>query len=285
MTGGALLAAAAGMLLTGGAVLLVMGLRRSPAGPARPPGRIAARWGRAPRRTRLLLAAGLAGGFAGFLLTGWVVAIPVGPLAALGLPVLLAPASTAGIDKLDALAEWTRSLSGVLGAGAGLEQALIATQRSAPAAIKDPVDRLVARLRARWPAAEALRGFADDIADPTGDLVATALILASKRRGPGLGAVLDGLAASVADEVRIRRQIEADRAKPRGPARWITLISLAVLALLALNGTYMAPYGSALGQVVLAVLLGAYAAALLWLRRVAVGRPAPRFLTDGGGRP
>ena len=51
-----------------------------------------------------------------------------------------------------------------------------------------------------------------------------------------------GLAQSVAAEVRVRRQIEADRAKPRATARWITMITLGALALMLLNGEYIAPY-------------------------------------------
>ena len=61
------------------------------------------------------------------------------------------------------------------------------------------------------------------------------LILGAQRRGPGLAAVLDDLAATVAEEVRIRRGIEADRAKPRTTARWVTILTLAVLGLLALD--------------------------------------------------
>jgi hypothetical protein len=56
-----------------------------------------------------------------------------------------------------------------------------------------------------------------------------------------------------------------------------------VLVLLAVNRTYMEPYTSPLGQVLLAVLLSAYVATLLWMRQMTAGRPAPRFLTSGSG--
>ncbi len=52
-----------------------------------------------------------------------------------------------------------------------------------------------------------------------------------------------------------------------------------MLALLALNRTYVEPYTSPLGQAVLAVLLSAYVATLLWMRQMTSGKPAPRFLT------
>ena len=94
--------------------------------------------------------------------------------------------------------EWTRSLSGVLTVGIGLEQALVATLRSTPAPINAEVSRLVARLRARWDTETALRAFADELDDATGDLIAANLILGARRRGAGLASVLEGLAESVA---------------------------------------------------------------------------------------
>ena len=48
--------------------------------------------------------------------------------------------------------------------------------------------------------------------------------------------------------------------------------------LLALNRTYVEPYTSPLGQVLLAVLLCGYVGALLWMRQMTAGQPAPRFL-------
>jgi len=111
------------------------------------------------------------------------------PAALAGLPVLLSPPSAAlKIDRLEAMEEWTRSLSGVLTVGIGLEEALIATLRSTPDPIRPEVTRLVARLRARWSTEEALRMFADDLDDATGDLVAGNLILGARRAAPALPA-------------------------------------------------------------------------------------------------
>ncbi len=102
------------------------------------------------------------------------------------------------------------------GAGAGRDPALD------PGPDPAEVHRLVARLRARWVTEDALRAFADELDDSTGDLVAANLILGARRRGAGLASVLEGLAESVAADVRARRQVEADRAKPRATARWVT---------------------------------------------------------------
>lgn len=231
------------------------------------------------RRTRVLLLAGGALGLVGWLITGWILAIVIAPVAVIGLPILLsAPPAATQIARLEAMEEWTRSLSGVLTVGIGLEQALVATLRSTPAPIADEVHRLVTRLRARWDTEEALRAFADELDDATGDLIAANLILGARRRGAGLASVLEGLAESVGADVRARRQVEADRAKPRATARWVTLISASVLVVLALSGTYVEPYRTPVGQVLLVLLQSAYVATLIWMRRMAAGKPLPRFL-------
>jgi tight adherence protein B len=230
------------------------------------------------RRAQLVLAVG--SGLLAFLITGLALMVLAIPVAVLGLPKLLGtPASAADVDRLEALEEWTRNLAGVLAVGVSLEQAIQASLRSTPEPIRPQVETLVARLATRWQTDAALRAFANDLNDATGDLIAASLILSAKRRGAGLVLVLDGLAASVAEDVRTRRQIEADRAKPRSTARAVTFITLGVLALLALNRTYIQPYTSPLGQALLAVLLSAYVATLLWMRQMTSGKPAPRFLT------
>jgi uncharacterized membrane protein len=114
--------------------------------------------------------------------------------------------------------------------------------------------------------------------DATGDLVAVNLILGARRRGQGLASVLESLAESVAADVRARRAVEADRAKPRNTARWVTIITVTVLGFLALTGDYIAPYGTPLGQILLAALLAVYVALLAWMRNMAKGVPAPRFM-------
>ncbi|GAB2761895.1 type II secretion system F family protein [Nocardioides salsibiostraticola] len=276
-----LIPALAGAILVAGVLGLIVSLRRSVVTPRRL--RIS-RLGRLTKRTRILLLAGLVAGIAALLITGWVLSLVLVPIAFVGLPMLLSPSSAVvRIERLEAMEEWTRSLSGVLTVGLGLEQALVATLRSTPAAISPEVTLLVARLRARWVTEDALRSFADELDDATGDLMAANLILGARRRGAGLSSVLEGLAESVAADVRARRQVEADRAKPRATARWVTLISVGVLVVLAVSGSYVEPYQSPLGQVILVALLSAYVATLIWMKRMAVGRDLPRFLSPLAG--
>ncbi|MDR1078749.1 MAG: type II secretion system F family protein [Propionibacteriaceae bacterium] len=273
-----LIPALGGALVAGGLLAVLLGLKPRPV-IVRPPRRRLIRSGRGFERMVWLALGGLIGGVVIALLTGWVVAVLILPAAVVGLPRLLSKSADAQrISALEAMEEWTRSLSGVLTAGVGLEQALVATARSTPAAIQPQVARLVARLRARWTTEAALRAFADDLDDITGDLIAANLILGARRRGSGLAAVLEGLAESVAADVRARRQIEADRAKPRTTARWVTIITIVVLVVLFASGGYVDPYRSPTGQIVLVGLLTAYAGVLVWMRRMARGEQPARFI-------
>ncbi|MBK8458807.1 MAG: type II secretion system F family protein [Micropruina sp.] len=279
---GGWLAALSGSLIAGGVVLFVYGLQRTPLRPAGP-----SRGWRLPGWVRDTPPARLWGGLVALLVgvlvaasTGWVVAVLVLPAAVWGLPLLLVR-SEAGlrIGRLDGIAEWTRNLAGVLTVGQGLEQALQASVRSTPEAILPEVTRLVTRLRARWSTDAALRAFADDLNDVTGDLVVAALILGARRRGDGLARVLTGLSESVAADVLARRQIEAEREKPRATARLITLISAGALGVLALTGQFLAPFASPFGQIVLTGLLALYAAGLVWLKSMSATPTPPRFIT------
>lgn len=271
-----------GLIFALAVLTFVLGIRKVPAREKQPKiarARDDSWWGRLPVRTQRLLIGSLVLGLVIALLTRWVIAIVLLPALVLGLPWLLGSGDAGHrIERLEAMEEWTRSLAGVLTVGVGLEQAIVATLRSAPKAIQPEVRLLAARLRARWATADALRAFADDLDDSTGDLLAANLLLGAQRRGAGLASVLESVASSVSEDVRARRMIEADRAKPRATARWVTVITMVVLAILFFTGSYVEPYKSGIGQVVLALLLAMYVAALVWMKQMAKGRELPRFI-------
>ena len=146
----ALLAALSGALVTAGVLGVIAALRPRPVAPPTNPRRTAAlrrRVRKIPTRTGVLALVGFGAGALVAVLSGWLVAVVAIPLAVVGLPSLFrSPAETAQIERLEAMAEWTRNLAGVLTVGVGLEQALVATLRSTPEPIKPEVSSLVARL-------------------------------------------------------------------------------------------------------------------------------------------
>ncbi|PUB20853.1 type II secretion system protein F (GspF) [Promicromonospora sp. AC04] len=288
-----IIAAASGALIAGGLVGLVYALLPAPRPApeiARPPRAGLARRARAafvrmPRRTRILLGIGTTAGLAAWLLTGWPLLMIVGPVTTLGVPALLSnrvPAER--IARLEAIQDWTRSLAGSLSTGKGLEDALKATASSAPAPIAPQVRLLAARLESRGDPRGALLAFADDLADPTGDMVAQSLATAMELRGPVVK-VLDDLADDVADQVRARREVEANRATYRVTATWLTVITVGVVIVMLLNGTYIEPYRTPLGQLVFLVLASLFALTLFWFNRMSNGPGPGRLFTPARPTP
>ncbi|WP_203883440.1 type II secretion system F family protein [Planotetraspora kaengkrachanensis] len=190
--------------------------------------------------------------------------------------------TTRSIERLEALEAWTRHLADVLGGSAGIEEALQSSAEKPPQAISAEVRALARRLAFRTPTEQALRAFADDLNDPTGDVIAAALILASRARGRGIREVLQGLARTVAKDVAARREIDAERATHRTTARWVIGALLGYTAFALLNRTYVAPFGTVSGQLVLAIVISLYAGAFAWLYRLARPPKGHRFLNPSG---
>ncbi|MBB1033567.1 hypothetical protein G6031_04080 [Dietzia sp. CQ4] len=232
------------------------------------------------RTQRLAITAGFIAGAAVWLLTGWLVAVVVGPLAAWLGPLLLgADGSAERIERLDALSEWSRLLASSVSV-TGLEQAIISTQGSVPEPIKDEVTALIARVRTNTISTDsAIRSFADDLDDGgTGDLICATLLVAVDKRGSGLRRMLESLADSVDEDVRNRRATEVTRRGFRTQTRLVTTIITVFLTYLFVLTDFMEPYKSGGLQIVLVGLVGGFAGALYWMRLLTLERPVPRFL-------
>jgi Flp pilus assembly protein TadB len=218
-----------------------------------------------------------------WIVTGWPIAAVAALVGVVWLPKVTGTRKAAQrrIARLEGLGIWVRRLSDLLAAGLGLEQAMQASARSAPDAISAEVARLTWRLRASTSTVDALRAFADDLADSTGDLVVAALVLAAQRRGRGLARTLVSLAETIDAEVLMRRQIEADRATPRTTVRYVSVITVvAVAALVLFDRTYLHPFSSGVGQIALAIAFLLFAVSFSWMHRLVTDPPQPRFMSD-----
>ncbi|MET9036978.1 type II secretion system F family protein [Streptomyces mirabilis] len=243
---------------------------------------------RAVRRWRLPLQASgrqwLAAAVAALLtgtVTGWPVAGLLALVGVLTLPRLLGQdrQAAARTAKLEAVAAWAEMLRDTLSAAAGLEQAILATAPVAPPALREETARLSARIDDGQPLGEALRAFADEVDDATCDMVTAALVMAAERQARQLAALLGQLAASTREQVTMRLKTEAGRGRVRTSVRVITCTTLGMAAgLVVLNRAYLDPYGSAEGQLVLALVGGLFAVAFWWLMEIATMEEEPRVL-------
>jgi len=278
MTGQSLLGLVIGAGLAGSLALLVAALTGwTPAlGGGR--GRSSAWSGRAAGRRA---AAAVTVALLVALVTRWPVAAgSVGALIWLWPTMFGAAAATAQqMARLESLATWTESLRDTIAGAISLEQAIPATVEAASPSLQPQLRRLTGMLAARVPLPQALAVFADDLDDASADLVLAALILNSRLRGPGLVATLSALVISARDELDMRRRIEAGRRSLRRAAQIVVAVTVCFAAALAVfSRDYVAPYSTLTGQVVLAAVIGIFAAGFMWLRRLADADTPARFL-------
>ncbi|MEU1900946.1 type II secretion protein F [Nocardiopsis dassonvillei] len=282
-----LLVAAAGVLLGAGLWLALASLAASSGN---------SRTSRVPQWRALLfgqqrplrLVAAIVGGLLVWFVTGWPVA---GVLAAAGCwwgPAVLGP--DRGHEKqvagVEAVAAWTEMLRDLMAGAAGLHQAVAATVPIAPEPVREPVARLAERLRAGQPTQGALRAFADEVDNPTADLVAAALTTAATRHATDLGTLLGTLAEAAREQAAMLVRVAASRARLRTSTRIIvgTTVGMAAL-LMAFNPEYLEPFNGFLGQVILAGIGGLWAGALVWLSRMSRFDLGPRVLAPGPSSP
>ncbi len=273
------LAVALGAVAGGGAVLMIVALRGLPPQPQ------GTGQSRLERQVRALFSArgafAIGAGLVTLIATGWVVA---------GIGVVLLVLSWRGLSgaagerralaRLEGLASWTESLRDTIAGAVGLEQAIPASLRVASDALRDPLQRLVDRLHTRTPMPEALQRFADDLDDPSADLIIAALVINARLRGPGLRDLLGALARSVREELDMRRKISADRRSTRRSVQIVIGVSVGLALILAvLDRSFLTPYNTVLGQLVLVIVVVVYGIGVYWLRKLAIFEEPQRLLT------
>lgn len=272
--------ALAGAATIAGFVLVVAAWTGTVLLPERPAGRPRRYIGQVPSR-RLLAETGavVAVSIAAWAVTGWPVAGLAVAAAVIFLPRLLGGRGTQRrIARLEAMETWTRQLADVLTTGTGIEDALLTTAADPPPPIADEVTALRRRLEFRIDTEDAVRAFADDLANPVADTIAATLIIASRVRGRGLHDVLTALATTVAKDVAMQREIDAERATHRTTAIWVVAALGVFVGFAVFNRAYVAPFGTAAGQMMLVFVAALYAGAVWWLHRLASPAAGYRFL-------
>ena len=276
----AVLADLAGAVVVAGLVLIVAAWTGTDLLPDRPAGRPRGRVARIrSRRTLAETAVVVASAIAAWAATGWPVAGIAVAAAVVFLPRLLGGRRTQRrIARLDAMETWTRQLADVLTTGTGIEDALLTTAADPPEPIAEEVTALRRRLEYRTDTEDAVRAFADDVALPIADMIAATLIIASRIRGRGLHDVLTALAGTVAKDVAMQREVDAERATHRTTALWVVAALGVFVGFAVFNRAYVAPFGTATGQMMLVFVAALYAGAVWWLHRLATPPAGHRIL-------
>ena len=99
-------------------------------------------------------------------------------------------------------------------------------------------------------------------------------------------AVLTSLAASAREELEMRRRVVASRSSTRRSVQIVVGISVFfVLGMALFNKDYVEPYSSAVGQLVLLIVLALFAAGFMWMRALSVFELPARFLFQADDAP
>ena len=117
------------------------------------------------------------------------------------------------LERVEALATWTEQLRDVLMAGDQPIGAIQATVATCPEPVRPQVRALASRL-GRQPEQVVLRQFADELDDPTADLIAAGLLVALTKGGRA-ERVLSSLAAQARHQAERRKLLEAEREPAR----------------------------------------------------------------------
>ena len=256
-----------------GVVLILTGLRPRPQPPTPP---TPARW---PDLTARLLRAGAAGGGVLLLMRWPVTAVGAAVLAFFFTDLFGAKSAREAAQALtEAIASWTEMLRDIVVAAHGLEEAIEVSADIAPGPIRGHVLALADQAR-KGRLVPALAEFGVDLAHPLGDLVVLALRQAAQGKGVELGPTLAALAVTAREDAAMRQRVETRRAHVRTAVRIIIGATIAMVAFVAvLNRQYLHAYGTPVGQVVLAAVIGFGAVALWWLAAMSRYQAPERFL-------
>jgi Flp pilus assembly protein TadB len=219
--------------------------------------------------------------------TRWPIAGVLAFIASLGLPVIWADLSGRPVaERAEALASWCEMLRDTLLASAGLAQGIVATAPMAPRAIRAEVGALAERVSSGVPLDRCLRAFAEELDEPAADPVVCALLLAASARAQRLGDLLGALAAVTRERVASELRVDAARSSTRSGVRVVVLFTIGFAGLLAVAArSYLAPFGTPTGQLVLGLAGGLDGIGLWLLGRLARPEPSPRLLHPGAADP
>ena len=216
-------------------------------------------------------------------LTGWVVAALSGAYGGYAALRALDSRRTSVQQeqaRITALASWCEQLRDLLTAEHGIVGTITATARTCPEPIRPEVERLATRLSRQNPDS-AIRQFAAELDDPSGDLVASVLLLAMSRSSR-TSELLSELAGTIRERAAMRLRVEADRSGQRSEARFIIAFSAVAITGVLIFGRdseFLDAYDDAAGQFVFGFVVACFALGGWWMARLTRFERPARFLS------
>jgi hypothetical protein len=245
-----------------------------------------------PRRARLSIgtkisldrvASAAVGGAVALALTRWPVGGLGGAVGAWQAAAALGRPKDQSAARAEAIALWAEILRDGLGTSWEIETVLKATAPTAPRLIRADVEAATERL-AYASFDEVLDDLAVRLGDSSGDLVVSALRLAGRAGGREVREILDSVSTAAYEEADTLRRIDVARERPRSSARLVTAIVVATVVVSAvLFRDWLEPYGTAAGQLALALIAAWCGGAMWWMARMTSVQMPARFTARPGG--
>lgn len=211
----------------------------------------------------------VSGATAAWLFTGWVTAALSGAILGWFLPTMISSTrqEKERLRRIEGVADLAARLRDAIRSGIGIYDALSQAAANPPSAIAADLKRLSAdaRVSGLGPAAEAFgaRLWRE------GELLAAALALGDEAGASNTSDVLDALAEAASSRAATIREARARQTRAKVSARVVAAVPVVLLLLIKKsNPSYLAPFDSAQGQVILAFALCLIAGGYLAMLRV-----------------
>ena len=175
------------------------------------------------------------------------------------------------ITKMRAAAEFVEAIRGSLGAGSGLEAAIVESAQRPPEGLNDELTSFVAYSRLPEVTTEqALRRLADEAREPAIDLLVGSLLAALRGAAGDMGRLFERIADQGRDFAETRAKTQAERAKVEFQTKVLSLLVVGVAMLsVVVSPDLTSAYGpSAIGQVRLLIPAIVFAFGWWWLIRM-----------------
>ncbi len=172
------------------------------------------------------------------------------------------------VARMRAAAEFVESIRGALGAGSGLEAAIVESAKRPPEGLADELSEFVAVSRLPEVTTEqALRALAERADEPAIDLLVGSLLAALRGAAGDMGQLFERIADQGREFADTRAQTQAERARVEFQTRVLSLLVIAVALLsVVVSPDLIAVYGpSPSGQILLAVPVVVFALGWWWL--------------------
>ena len=186
------------------------------------------------------------------------------------------------LARAEDLARWCEMVRDSVRAGAPLRQAFDATARPGLVgeSLRIPVRLLSDRCEV-MPVAQALRLFADDVADPVADQIVVSLIMVEEEGGKDFVPILNEIVETVRRGVSMRRRVETGRARTYAATRSTIGITIVLAVLMTTFASdFMTPFDSFVGQFWMAIVGALFTGAVWATIPLSRPEPEPRLLTS-----